>query len=89
MALGKACEIAARDLDQKLMQMRDLRDRLHQGLADGLTGVRLNGERTLILVDRSASMLSDSVANVIIRRNRPEAEQLRARKWRQVVATVN
>jgi len=42
-ALGKACEIAARDLDQKLIQMRDLRDRLHQGLADGLSGVRLNG----------------------------------------------
>ena len=54
-----------------------------------LTGLRLGGERTLILVDRSASMLADEVANVIIRRNKPEAEQLRARKWRQVVATVN
>jgi len=54
-----------------------------------LTGLRLGGERTLILVDRSASMLADAVANVIIRRNKPEAEQLRARKWRQVVATVN
>jgi len=54
-----------------------------------LTGLRLGGERTLILVDRSASMLADAVANVIIRRNKPESEQLRARKWRQVVATVN
>ena len=54
-----------------------------------LTGLRLGGERTLILVDHSASMLADAVANVIIRRNKPEAEQLRARKWRQVVATVN
>jgi hypothetical protein len=54
-----------------------------------LTGLRLGGEHTLILVDRSASMLADAVANVIIRRNKPEAEQLRARKWRQVVATVN
>jgi hypothetical protein len=34
-------------------------------------------------------MLADAVANVIIRRNKPESEQLRARKWRQVVATVN
>jgi cysteine desulfurase len=42
-ALGKACEIAARDLDQNRVQMRDMRDRLHQGLAAGLTGVRLNG----------------------------------------------
>jgi hypothetical protein len=54
-----------------------------------LTGLRLGGERTLILVDRSASMLADKVANVIIRRNKSESEQLRARKWRQVVATVN
>lgn len=54
-----------------------------------LTGLRLGGDRTLILVDRSASMLADDVANVIIRRNKPESEQLRARKWRQVVATVN
>jgi cysteine desulfurase len=42
-ALGKACEIAARDLDQNRAQMRDMRDRLHQGLVAGLTDVRLNG----------------------------------------------
>lgn len=39
-ALGKACQIAVRDLDQNTS---DLRDRLHQGLIAGLTGVRLNG----------------------------------------------
>ena len=54
-----------------------------------LTGLRLGGERTLILVDRSASMLSDEVYKVILRRNRPEEEQLRSRKWRQVIASVN
>ena len=54
-----------------------------------LTGLKLGGERTLILVDRSASMLSDSVVNVIRRRARPESEQLRARKWLQVIATVD
>ena len=53
-----------------------------------LTGLRLGGERTLILVDRSASMLSDTLVNIIRRRNLPEAEQLRSRKWRQVIATV-
>jgi cysteine desulfurase len=42
-ALGKACDIAARDLDQNRARMRDMRDRLHQGLSAGLTGVRLNG----------------------------------------------
>jgi len=54
-----------------------------------LTGLKLGGERTLVLVDRSASMLSDKLVNVIRRRNLPEAEQLRSRKWRQVVATVD
>jgi len=54
-----------------------------------LTGLKLGGERTLILVDRSASMLSDKLVNIIRRRNLPEAEQLRSRKWRQVIATVD
>jgi len=54
-----------------------------------LTGLKLGGERTLVLVDRSASMLSDKLVNVLRRRNLPESEQLRSRKWRQVVATVD
>ncbi len=54
-----------------------------------LTGLKLGGERTLVLVDRSASMLSDKLVNIIRRRNLPEAEQLRSRKWRQVVASVD
>ncbi len=54
-----------------------------------LTGLRLGGERTLILVDRSASMLSDKLVNIIRRRNMPESEQLRSRKWRQAIATVD
>ena len=72
--------------DQAGEQIREFKG---EGDRQYLTGLRLGGERTLILVDRSASMLADNVANVIIRRNKPEAEQLRARKWRQVVATVN
>ncbi|MEJ2273265.1 MAG: hypothetical protein P8Y01_01620 [Woeseiaceae bacterium] len=54
-----------------------------------LTGLKLGGERTLILVDRSASMLSDKIVNIIRRRNLPKSDQLRSRKWRQVVATVD
>jgi len=54
-----------------------------------LTGLKLGGERTLVLVDRSASMLSDKLVNVLRRRNLPESEQLRSRKWRQVVASVD
>jgi len=42
--LGKACEIAGRDLDGHISHMRNLRDRLHQGLMETLgDGVTLNG----------------------------------------------
>ena len=54
-----------------------------------LTGLRLRGERTLVLVDSSASMLDESIVNVIRRRNMPVADQLRSAKWRQTVASVD
>ena len=54
-----------------------------------LTGLKLGGERTLILVDRSASMLDDTIVNIIRRRNMSDDAKLRAIKWRQVVASVD
>lgn len=60
-----------------------------QGERQYLTGLKLNGTRTMILVDRSASMLDDTIVNIIRRRNMPEAEKLRSVKWRQVVASVD
>jgi cysteine desulfurase len=41
--LGKACEIASRDLQQNMAHMQRLRDRLHEGLSAKLTDIRLNG----------------------------------------------
>jgi hypothetical protein len=60
-----------------------------QGSRQYLTGLKLDGERTLILVDRSASMLDDTIVNIIRRRNMSEADKLRSVKWRQVVASVD
>ena len=54
-----------------------------------LTGLKLGGERTLILVDRSTSMLHETIVNILRRKNLPESEQLLSRKWRQVVASVD
>lgn len=54
-----------------------------------LTGLKLGGNRTLILVDRSASMLDDTIVNIIRRRNMDERDKLRSVKWRQVVASVD
>ena len=68
--LGKACEIAARDLKQNMAHMRSMRDRLHQALAGRLKEVRLNGHceqrlpNTLSLAFKGAQAdrLLDSIA---------------------------
>ncbi len=41
--LGKACEIARRDLQKQTDHMKRMRDRLHQGLIRELGEIRLNG----------------------------------------------
>jgi len=47
--LGKACEIALRDLDVNMAHMREMRERLHQGIVARTTDVRLNGHPELRL----------------------------------------
>ncbi|MEM7278078.1 MAG: VWA domain-containing protein [Pseudomonadota bacterium] len=54
-----------------------------------LTGLRVGGDRALVLVDRSTSMLDKKLVNILRKRNLPLAEQLRSAKWRQVVASVD
>jgi hypothetical protein len=66
-----------------------LREFKGEGDRQYLTGLKLGGERTLILVDRSASMLDDTIINIIRRRNMPTDDKLRAAKWRQAVASVD
>ncbi|MBR9986569.1 MAG: cysteine desulfurase [Desulfosarcina sp.] len=41
--LGKACEMADRSLDHAGRHLKAMRDRLHKGLAEDLTDMRLNG----------------------------------------------
>ena len=66
-----------------------LREFKGEGDRQYLTGLKLGGDRTLILVDRSASMLDDTIVNIIRRRNMATEDKLRAVKWRQVVASVD
>jgi len=67
------------------------RIRSHVGDGDRqyLTGLKVGGNRILFLVDASASMLDDTIVNIIRRRNLPDTDKLRAEKWRQAVATVD
>ncbi len=41
--LGKACEVAARNLEKNRRHMQTMRDRLHTAITSGLNEVRLNG----------------------------------------------
>jgi hypothetical protein len=68
---------------------RSLRPFPGQGDRQYLTGLKMGGQRILVLVDASASMLDDTVVGVLRRRNMSSAEKLRAPKWRQAVATVD
>jgi len=43
--LGKACEIAKRDLTENMAHMKSMRDRLHRGLQERVGEIRLNGHR--------------------------------------------
>ncbi len=48
-----------------------------------LTGLKLSGKHTLILLDASASMLDETVINVIRRRNLGDNEKRNSQKWQR------
>ncbi len=53
-----------------------------------LTGLKLDGNRTLILVDISASMLDSSLVNIIRKRNMSQESKRLSAKWIRAVRTV-
>ena len=66
-----------------------LREFSGQGQRQYLTGLKMGGERILILVDSSASMLADKIINVLRFRNLPANERVHAAKWQQTLYTVD
>jgi hypothetical protein len=74
------------ELNEKSNQVRS---HAGDGNREYLTGIRMNGRRTLILLDSSASMLDETIANVLRRRNLEGDAHLRAEKWMQAVDTVD
>lgn len=53
-----------------------------------LVTLRIDGRRVLVLVDASASMLDETLVNVIRLRNMPPERRIQSQKWRQAVNTV-
>ena len=53
-----------------------------------LVTLRVDGRRVLVLVDASASMLDETLVNIIRLRNMPPERRIASLKWRQAVNTV-
>ncbi len=64
--LGKACQIAARDLARNIDNMRKMRDRLEQALQSGLQDIRFNGNLPNRLPNTSSISFLDLEANRIL-----------------------
>ncbi len=80
--LGAAVE-ADRDAGTKIREFKGEGDRQY------LTGLKMGGRHVLILVDASASMLDETIINVIRRRNLDAASRQRAPKWQRTLGTAD
>ncbi len=54
-----------------------------------LTGLKVGGEHILVMVDVSASMLDETVVNILRMRNMSDTRKLMSDKWRRSLATVD
>ncbi len=64
--LGKACEIAKRDLGKNSLRMKTMRDRLYNGLQKGLGEIRLNGHPEKRLPNTLSVSFPNIEANTIL-----------------------
>lgn len=65
-------------------------NRAYEFTGDGdrqyLTGLKVDGDNVLILIDASASMLDETIVNIIRRRNMSDTQKLQAPKWQRTQA---
>lgn len=64
--LGKACEIAQRDLQKNIMTMKKMRDRLYEGLKEKLGEIRLNGHPEKRLPNTLSVSFANLAANTLL-----------------------
>ena len=64
--LGKACEVASRDLKKNMAHMQQMRDQLQRGIMTRLDDVRLNGHREHRLPNTLSLAFKNLAANRII-----------------------
>ena len=79
--LGAAIE-ADRDAGEKVREFKGEGDRQY------LTGLKMGGKRFLILVDASASMLDETIINILRRCNLNASCRISAPKWQRTLKTT-
>lgn len=67
---------------------RDVRQFIGDGDRQYLTGLKLGGNRVLILLDASASMLAETMIEILRRRNMSDAVKRQSPKWQRALRTV-
>ncbi len=68
---------------------RDVRTFIGEGNRQYLTGLKLGGQRILVLLDASSSMLDETIVNIIRRRNMPDETKRASAKWQQALKTAD
>jgi len=93
MADLKALEESNRRLSASMPREEPGGDKIRSFVGDGdrqyLTGLKVGGQRVLILVDASASMLGKNLVNIIRRRNLPPERRVLSDKWQHALASVD
>lgn len=88
---GLKNKIARLEVQKKALEKTDIGGRkAYEFSGDGerqyLTGLRLGGEYVLILIDSSASMLDETIVNIIRRRNMQDEFKRNAPKWQRATS---
>lgn len=88
----KGLDKATQTLSETQQAQKKQGEKVYQFRGDGdrqyLTGLKLGGKRILIMLDASASMLDESIVNIILLRNRDPASQRAAAKWQRGIKTA-
>ncbi len=64
--LGKACEIAKRDLEKNISHMQEMRDLLHKKLLDNWPEIKLNGHKNKRLANTLNISFPNIEANILL-----------------------
>ncbi len=88
LSLDKESRRIGAEQQTELAKGTKTREFIGQGDRQYLTGLRLGGKRVLLLVDASASMLDETIVNIIIKRNLDDRTKRASPKWQRTIRTV-